>query len=564
MSISAEIPRNAAPLPSSVELRGPADADHFRVKVGRYGDRWYTDPTPTCPVAEASDWQGPSYSIVEGASGKDWSFVSLGRGADAIAANPRDFDCDRGTIYDRLTSANKRGLKQAAGRGTIIHLWFEDGLAGRPFRVITDDMLQWLRLPAASRDEALRYLPAIAAFFDAYQPELVVAEIVCIDRDLNGIGYGCTGDAGIRIEGDLFAADWKSRGDSSDHGAYPKEGAQVGGAFASARYGIVAGDTGPVRIPIPKFAGGLIVSVKSDGCRLYPVDIGKARTHFEAMHAWWVARRDERKPIGRPWPPKAPAVEPAAAPTSPKVVEQPEGSSKPSGPDGAGGVATPAPSDDVKEQYFALDAAQRAEVIRLRDEHIAGELRFGRVVSKRDATALAIGWVRPFDIELPPQPAAPPTHLLERAVRFTGDEGPAIDGLEALQARGWMGALSETHPDGYAQVRQVGKQANDAGVSFHIVAKPTRRRYEIYRGLAALARYGWVDELARCLLADATGDDACRQPAVPLGQIVGLLDNTQAADFADLACRLERGTVQPVVLDDGHFGFAAADAEATP
>jgi hypothetical protein len=39
-------------------LKGPADADHFRVKVGRYGDRWYTDPLPACGIAPASDWHG--------------------------------------------------------------------------------------------------------------------------------------------------------------------------------------------------------------------------------------------------------------------------------------------------------------------------------------------------------------------------------------------------------------------------------------------------------------------------------------------------------------------------
>lgn len=291
----------------AIVLKGPADADHFRVKVGRYGDRWYTDPLDGCDIADASDWKGPAYSIVKGASGKDWSFVSIGRVVDDMVAHPDKYSqADRDALYDQANSANKRGLNLAAGRGTIIHWWFEDGLNGVPFRDVTELDLMAHRIPKESLPIALTYQAAVGAFFDTYQPELVVSEVVCIHRDLNGVGYGATGDAGLRIQGNIYATDFKSRGLSSDHGAYPEEAMQVGGAFAGAQYMIVTGPDGnPARAKVPEFAAGLIVSVKPDGCRLYPIDIPQAQTQWDALHAWWVAKRDEKKPIGRSWAPKA-------------------------------------------------------------------------------------------------------------------------------------------------------------------------------------------------------------------------------------------------------------------
>lgn len=300
--MSGQRPRYVGP-----ELRGPADADHFRVKVGRYGDRWYTEQLPTCVVAEASEWIGPSISICKKASGNDWSFVALKRVAEAMETEKyrnlaRWPYADR---YEALKAINKVGLNAAAQRGTNVHLAFDALLHGQPMP-ITDDM------PGAD------YRGAITQFFEQYNPTLVAAEFVCIHRDLNGAGYGGTCDAIIEIDGLMsqrmrYLVDWKSRGADSEHGAYPEEAAQVGG-YGGSQYIIVEGDHGPERRLMPELRGGLIVSVKPDGCRVYPVELDKAFTHWTALHAWWVARQDERVAVGKPLAPRKNS--PGAAPPS--------------------------------------------------------------------------------------------------------------------------------------------------------------------------------------------------------------------------------------------------------
>lgn len=299
MSLSFDQPgdgsRPSIPIPPSV-LRGPADADHYRVKVGRYNDRWYTDPLPGCDIAPAisdanATW--PSVSSIKKASGSDWTFTALKRVAEELKAKPDALaGLDYDACYDRLKSINKLGLNRAASRGTNVHTYFEKGLRGQPI-----DVAEHAGEPGAE------YLPAVRAFFDTYQPELIAAEVVCIDRDLHGVGYGGTSDGLIRIDGRTYWVDWKSRGADSDHGAYSEEAAQLG-AYASAAYMLVE-DNGPKRQSLPDADGGLIVSVKPDGVRLYPIDLDKAADHWRSLHAWWIAKRDEKAAIGRPLAPRA-------------------------------------------------------------------------------------------------------------------------------------------------------------------------------------------------------------------------------------------------------------------
>jgi hypothetical protein len=310
------------PQPHNV-LRGPADADHFRTRIGRYGDRWYHDPLPACSLGDITDAQWPSVSNVKKANSTDWIYVGLKRVSEAIQASPTLLaqlnsmkPADR---YDRLKQINKSGLRNAAARGTNVHLMFERGLRGD--KHLTDPM---------DGDAGAEYAPAVRAFLDDYQPELIAAELVCINRGLNadlvndstrrarpefGGGYGGTADAIIRIDGKTYLVDWKSRGEDSDHNAYPEEAAQIGaGAFAD--YYIAENGNGAVfRCAVPHLDGGLIVSVRPDGCRIYPIDIYAAIEQWQALHTWWIRSLTERQPIGKPWAPRVAPVAPHPIPS---------------------------------------------------------------------------------------------------------------------------------------------------------------------------------------------------------------------------------------------------------
>jgi hypothetical protein len=496
-------------------LRGPADADHYRVKVGRYGDRWYTDPLPPCPIDEASDWQGPSISIVKKASGSDWSFVALKRVANdaQLGQLPTLEPTQR---YDRLKSINSHGLNVAAGRGTIVHLWAEDLLNGRQPRDIAEMDLMAMKLPKSALEEALTYRAALLDFFDTYQPELVAAEVVCIHRALNDVGYGGTGDAIVSIDGELVVLDWKSRGIDSDHAAYPEEAAQVS-ALAGAEYMIVATDAGPRRALIPKVAGGLIVSVKPDGARCYPVDTSAGFAHWSALHAWWCARRDERKPIGRPWAPKV----------------------------AAGGTGTRSSADEADPPAASPDKLRPRIAELIRDGHedalrrawpqgVPPLSKDGHTADDLAAILAAVQRVE-ADISAPFHPDDSPPALERSSTptspvvgeRRAADEGASLSAgaRQAVEQRFYgLNAAAK------ANVARVAKEANDADRSISVSAFPTERRAAI-----AMALLAWADDLdglfvAASLVAD---DDQTADADTTLGGLLGSLTIEQANRLRD-------------------------------
>jgi hypothetical protein len=205
-------------------------------------------------------------------------------------------------------------------------------------------------LPDTVADDApgAEYRRAVQAFFDEHQPELVAAEFVVVHRDLNGVGYGGTCDALVRIGGKVYIVDWKSRGEDSQHGAYPEEAAQIA-AYARGHYMLVEGDAGAERRELPTIDGGLIVSVKPDGYRVYPVDLDAGWNHWTALHSWWCARRSERDAIGRQWPARKGAT---PTPVEQKDVLRPT-------PD-EGALSDPASFDALEAAYKALAAEHRA------------------------------------------------------------------------------------------------------------------------------------------------------------------------------------------------------------
>ncbi len=491
-------------------LKGPADADHFRVKVGRYGDRFYTDPLPACGIAPASDWHGPSWSIVKGAAGKDWSFVANKRNAMADRTElERIAALDPEQRSAAFNAINKNGLTQAAGRGTIIHLWAEDLLAGRSPREITDIDLMAMKLPKAALTEALMYRAALAAFFDTYQPEVVAAEYVALHRNLNGHGYGCTPDVAARIDGQILGIDWKSRGIDSDHGAYPEEAAQIA-AGARAEYMIVADEHGnPQRALMPDITGGIVVSIKPDGCRVYPVDLDKAFAHVEAMHAFWVARLDEKKSIGRAWAPKGTKAAAEATPDNDALVA------------------------NLRERVGALLAAGHENDIRVAwPEGVPTLAASGHTPAQLVTLEQAIAQVEArHEMPFNPAPiAAPEPSIMEEPVAVVEqiDEGGPADqqAIDTLKRR--INALAETAMD---NLKVVTGEAHAAGRTLNLTLRPTVRTWEIARAIVLWAERG-ADILAlEQAVADAATPAQCAEPTT--GAALSLFTIAQARSLAD-------------------------------
>jgi hypothetical protein len=305
-----------------IQLRPPADADNYRVKAGRFGDRFYVDPLPADDTWPADDENNvyPAVSTIKKAVGQDWTRAATKRMAkepsQLVEIGNIDSEFER---KQRLNLLSDAGLDQASGRGTIVHAHAEATLMNR--------------LPIYQMNDVVRpYIRTLDNFFAAYQPTLVAAEFVAIHRALNRpplaggcdyVGYGGTGDAVIDIDGKFYMVDWKSRAEDSDHKAYSEEGGQVS-AYGKADYWIVGDDESPngaKRIEPLELAGGLIVSIKPDSYEVFPIDLDDGFDYWTDLHAWWQARRSERKMVGRKWAPRvAPeAIEVSPTPASNKV-----------------------------------------------------------------------------------------------------------------------------------------------------------------------------------------------------------------------------------------------------
>jgi hypothetical protein len=283
------------PIPPGV-LKGPADADHYRAEVGKYRERWYIDPLPACDIAPATDACWPSFSHIKKARESDWTYTSYKRVAQALED---DYSCLAGLGVERrmkrMLEINSTDMNRAFQRGTNIHTYLEMALRGNCDPTFID----------GPDEPGAEYMPAVKDFLDAYQPELIAAEYVYIGRDLNGVGYGGTADCDLRIPclGGTFRIDWKSRGADSKHGCYAEEAAQLA-ASNSADYVIVEGADGPMRQRVPAVDGGLIVSIKPDGVRLYPIQLEAAEPYWRSLHAFWVAQRDDKAGVGRQLAPR--------------------------------------------------------------------------------------------------------------------------------------------------------------------------------------------------------------------------------------------------------------------
>jgi hypothetical protein len=504
--------------PKSTDTYG----DHWlRTQINGRGPFWYRDPLPGCEVAEATDALFVSQSTVKSASGSDWSNVTIKRVAAIVESDPGRFaGLDAEAIGAEMRRINAEGLKAAALRGTNVHLVAEAMLNGEP-------------QPLTPGQPGHEYIEAVEAFFAQYQPEPILAEYVCFNRTLHGRGYACTADALVRIKGKVYAIDWKSRGDDSRHGCYATEAAQLG-AIRSAEYMIVDGE----RRPIPQIDGGLIVSIKPDGFAVYPVDLAAAAEHWTHAHAWWVARQDERAPIGRMWPKAKTQIASAGtagvAPSDVHAeVERSAGSD-------------PAPDPALELANSIADWGGELKKL-LAAEWPSGVPTPGRV-RKGEATWTPEQLVRaqaaineivgPFDD--PPTKRQPYRHVEVETSPSRIDDGRVLDAdvVDSLLAT-IKGSPVRSIVNGWL------REAADASMSWQPRNGHRERHVEITRAAYALASIihdapedaddATFGEVVRAVLSASTDSEQALMPANPIGVVLAHLSIAEARHAAEVA-----------------------------
>jgi hypothetical protein len=516
-------------------LHGPATPDEFRVKVGRFGDRWYHDPLPACDLAPATDDVWPSVTTIKKAAERDWSWVSLERAAHYLEQRRGELDgLNAAEIHARLNEVNKAGLNRAGARGTSIHYVMEALAAGGP-------------LPDLSV-EARAYLPACQRFLDEAQPEWLLSEVVSISRSHN---YGGTFDAVIRVDGGTYLVDWKTR-KPGKHGAYDEEAWQLA-AYANADYIIVDVDGTAVRQKMPHLDGAFVISLAPEGYRPYPINLDEAWDSYLSLRTFWDRKRCDH--VGKP-------IRFAGRFPDPPVVE-PEITA-------AQLLPTPELRQWILGRLTALDghpAAKRAmrdrwpeDMPKLSSDHQHTDAELRLLADELDQ--VEADYSVPFgqpDPTAPPvsTPLIPPHERLGLAPRI--DEGrwasdEDVKGIVTILGR--LPAEQKSTLEGWA------REAHDVGHSFSIKLHPSERRLAIYRALIALAPL-IDDELERVRATVAAVQPDAGQAVIPLGSVIGTLTLAEAEQLHQmaLAVRADEPALQYAL--DGAVAWAFPNTTST-
>lgn len=491
-------------------LRKPTDADNYRVQAGRFGDRFYCDPLPADDLWEATGDNDiyPAISTVKKASGSDWAPVMAKR----LSKAPSQL-VEIGNLTDeferkeRIKLLDKADLGQASDRGTAVHAYAEALLENR--------------MPVYQMSDLVKpYIRTVDAFFAAYNPKPMAMEFVAINRHMNSSrldrgnkysGYGGTGDAVLEIEGELWLVDWKSRGDDSNHGAYPEEGAQAA-AYGKADYWIVGDPTSPngaKRITPPELAGGLIVSIKSDSYECYPIDLDEGFEFWTDLHAWWQGKRSERRCIGRKWAPRVtPETEAAPAPTPEPTVE-PVVEPEPATSQIVEPVETePATPTSNRKRFDALDEPSKARIREI--------FKSRKLNPNNPATAEKVAWFlseieqRPSLREMQETSArqrqesmpvtkeeAPPELTEEELLAIEG--GPAPEGMVAESKLMFDMVFG---PEAKEWTSKRVKEANESDVSFQLSKLSSLHRANLYLALTRWCEFRQESDETAPLTAD--------------------------------------------------------------
>jgi hypothetical protein len=500
-------------------LRGPADPDQFRVRIGSY--RHYFDNLPACDLAPATDATWPAVSSVKNAAGKDWSYVTMGRIAAKLAAEPDAFKGKpEKAIYNDLVALNKSELDRAQGRGTDVHQLLEAKAFGGDVMLTVD---------------AEPYRAAVEQFLADCQPDIFLSEVVVINRTL---GYGGTGDAWAIINHpDLgrILLDWKTRSGADKHAAYDEECWQVGGAYFHGEYMIVEENGQAVRRPLPELDGAGIVSIAPEGYKIIPIKIPESWTTFQALYGFWKSKAG------------------VSFSGNPIYIRR----------------ATPAAADSeqvakLRKAVEWIKAQSPAGLAMLAANWPDGVPTFTAggptTIDHCTSLALVVEKVnREANVPFDPEPAepTPPLELQPTAeVQAEVDEGESVidDEVQTLAI-----LLSKLPQECQDWINGLAFQAHSAGHSISVRQRPSERRYQIVRGLIALAPHG-EDELLRAVVALTVNDDTLTSPAMPAGAVVGSLDVTEAAAFAALCEQYAANGLPTVVGTDGRLRVQRAAA----
>ena len=142
-------------------------------------------------------------------------------------------------------------------------------------------------------------------------------------------------------------------------------------------------------------------------------------------------------------------------------------------------------------------------------------------------------------------PALAPRPQLNRSP----DEGGAIDDATYEMAKAQYEALDDA---ARSWVGQIVRESTRAGMSVRLSDARTVRRFEVMRGLLALAAHGFDNaDAVRGCAADAVGAEIADSLAFSLGQVVGTMDAQQAATFAWVCDALATGRASMAYLSTG-------------
>lgn len=498
---------------ATAQLRGPADADHYRVQHGRDRERWYIDPLDADETHPATTHEFPSVSGVLRASGEDWSFAAIKRIAQRLVQTIDDLaDLDVAAVTKTLSAWDKDGLAAAGQRGQDTHAYIDARLNGYTRAQI--EQSQMLH-PSSGAHE---YLPAVETFLDYYKPTLVArrSEIVVIHRDLHGYGYGGTLDALIEINGLRYLVDWKTR--TTDHLIYAKEPLQAG-AYGGAQYCIVeASDGRPVRAELPHLDGALIVSITKTGVRVYPIELSMAYDSFVDAHAWWSARREETKCQLHPWAPV-----PIGAQQAPQLS-----------------LVTSWPKervDRLRDRIRALVENGHGPLLveQLNMAGLPGLAKSGHTDEQLDQMQTLIERIesvtdKPFDANDTIEGANVGTSEIEAVARHMKQLTP--------RQRDWIVEVA----DACSSIRH----------SISLRELPSQRRFEIARALLFLTLNAWDGDRWNDALVRAAMQHAGYTWNGQL-EAFGTLSSAQASEIANVAAQLGSSSLLIEVLDDGSF-----------